>query len=210
MMENRIRVGVVVTQAIVRLGLATALNAIHDLRVVGEGTTGAEAILLCTTHRPDVLLIDNQLPVMDGITATRLIRRQYPTRVILMSPIMEESSLLAGLQAGAIGFLDSETPTRELADAIRSVYAGRESLSRDAVKILLKRIADPADRPPELTAREREVLALLAKGDNNPHIAQQLSITRSTVKFHVGHILNKLSVKTREEAIAVALHQRLV
>lgn len=209
-MENRIRIGVVSGQSILHYSLVNALNTIGDLEIVGEGLTGADAILLCSTQRPDVLLMDTQLPIMDGITATRLIHRQYPTRIILLSPVIEENSLLEGLRAGAIGFLDRETPSQELVMMIRSAYAGRECLSQEGVKILLRRIADPAGTPPELTAREQEVLALLAKGANNPHIARQLFITRSTVKFHISHILDKLSVDSREEAIAVALRQRLV
>lgn len=209
-MENRIRIGVVSGQSVLRYSLVNALKTVSDLDVVGEGSTGADAILLCSAQRPDVLLMDTQLPVMDGITATRLIHRQYATRIVLLSPAIEENSLLEGLRAGAIGFLDRETPSQELVGMVRSAYAGRECLSQDAVKILLRRIADPTGTSPELTTREREVLSLLATGANNPHIAEHLSITRSTVKFHVSHILDKLSVNSREEAIAVALRQRLV
>lgn len=208
-----IRVLLADDHAVVRSGLKAFLLAWDDLDLVGEASDGEEAVRLCARVQPDVVLMDLQMPRMDGATATRLIREANPQiQVIALTSFREEELVQSALRAGAIGYLLKNISAEDLVDAIRSAARGRPTLSPEATSALIQSATQSAQPPLgfDLTEREREVLALLVAGLNNSQIADRLIVSRSTVKFHVSSILSKLGVTSRTEAVAIALQNHLV
>ncbi len=208
---NRIRVLIVDDHAVVRSGLAAFLQAFADLELVGAAISGAEAVQLCVQVQPDVVLMDLVMPGTDGATATRIIRQQCPqVQVIALSSFHEAELVQAVLQAGAIGYLLKNAAADELAAAIRAAHARRPTLAPEVAQNLIHAATHPPAPECALTPREREVLALMIKGLNNPEIAERLVVSRSTIKFYVSSILAKLGVTSRVEAVALALQRHLV
>lgn len=210
-MDGKIRVVIVDDHDVVRQGLAVFIEAFPDLLLVGEASNGAEAVKLCADLRPDVVLMDLVMPVMDGVSAIRAIRQHNPAvQVVVLTSYKEEELVRAALQAGAIGYLLKNTSIDELASIIRSAYEGKPTLDPEATRVLIKAATRPQEQNYHLSDREREILAEMVKGLSNPEIAQHLGISRSTVKFHVSAILSKLGVASRTEAVALALQNKLV
>jgi len=208
---DRIRVLIVDDHAMLRRGLATFLLSFDDLELVGEAANGAEALHLCGQVQPDVVLMDLVMPNMDGATATRVIRQHHPqVQVIALTSFREEELVRGALEAGAIGYLLKNVSADELAEAVRAAHAGRPTLAPEAAEALIQAATHP---PPtlgqDLTPREREVLALMVEGLRNAEIAERLTVSPSTVKFHVSRILSKLGVSSRTEAVALALQHDL-
>jgi NarL family two-component system response regulator LiaR len=198
---------------VVRSGLGAFLSAYEDLELVAEASSGEQALQMCAQHDLDVILMDLVMPGMDGATATEQISARCPDVKVLALTSFKEKELVQGaLRAGAIGYLLKNVSADELAEAIRSAYAGKPTLAPEAAQALIESTQKPAETEPveELTPREKEVLSLLVKGYSNPQIADQLVISRSTVKFHVSSILSKMGVSSRTEAVAVALKGQLV
>ena len=209
--DARIRVLLVDDHAVVRSGLAAFLLAFDDLELAGEAASGEEAIRRCRQLQPDVVLMDLVMPGMDGAAATRAIREQFPRiQVIALTSFPEEDMVRATLQAGAIGYLLKNASAEDLATAIRAARVGKPMLAPEAARALIRATTQPPPLGHDLTAREREVLALLARGLNNGEIADTLIVSRSTVKFHVSSVLAKLGAHTRTEAVALALQHDLV
>jgi len=208
--HERIRVFIVDDHDMVRRGLAAFLLAFPDLELVGEAANGKDALRLCIQVQPDIVLMDLMLPEMDGATATRELRRQYPAiQVIALTSFHQADMVRDVLQAGAIGYLLKNASADELAVAIRAAYAGRPTLAPEATQVLLRAATQPPPPGQDLTPREREVLALMVKGLNNSEIAERLTISHSTVKFHVSSILAKLGATRRVEAVALAVQHHL-
>jgi NarL family two-component system response regulator LiaR len=198
----------------VRKGLGIFLKVQPDLELIGEAADGVEAMKLCERITPDVILMDLVMPRMDGANATRRIRERWPhVQVIALTSFQEKDLIRNALEAGAIGYLLKNVSAEELASAIRAAYAGQSTLAPEAMQVLIQPAA-PRTPPPasryELTEREMEVLALLAEGLTNPEIAERLVVSRATVKAHVSHILDKLDVSNRAEAVAIAVREGLV
>lgn len=206
-----IRVLLVDDHTMVRRGLATFLKAYDDLELAGEAASGQAALELCAQVVPDVVLMDMVMPVMDGATATRAIRQQFPqVQVMALTSFKEEALVQNALQAGAIGYLLKDVSAEELARAIRAAHAGRGTLAPEAADAVIHAVTQPAARGHDLTARERAVLALMVEGINNTEIAAKLTVSPSTIKSHVSNILSKLGVSSRTEAVALAVRHRLV
>jgi len=206
-----IRVLLVDDHAMVRRGLATFLRAFDDLELAGEAESGEAAIQQCAKVLPDVILMDMVLPLMDGATATRAIRQQYPeVQVIALTSFKEGELIKDALAAGAIGYLLKDVSAEDLVRAIRAAHAGRATLSPEAAQALVETANQPPAPGIDLTEREREVLALMIEGLNNTQIAGRLTVSPSTIKSHVSNILSKLGVASRTEAVALALRHKLV
>ena len=208
-----IRVGVADDQALVRSGFSVLLRSANDIEVVGEAADGAEACVLATTERPDVMLMDIRMPEMDGLEATRRILADGDTtRVLILTTFDLDEYVYEALRAGASGFLLKDTLPDELLAAVR-VVAGGESLL--APKITTRLIADfvqrQAETKPEpnaaletLTEREAEVLASVAKGLSNAEIADELFMSHATAKTHVSRLLSKLHARDRAQLVVIA------
>jgi len=206
-----IRVMLVDDHAMVRRGLAAFLKVFNDLQLAGEAESGSAAIKLCGEVQPDVVLMDMVMPDMDGATATRIIRHQFPqVQVIVLTSFKEGELIKNALEAGAIGYLLKDVSVDELARAIRAAYSGRATLSPEAAQSLVQTANLPPTPGLDLTEREREVLALMIEGLNNTQIAVRLTVSPSTNKSHVSHILSKLVVASRTEAVTLALRNHCV
>jgi two-component system, NarL family, response regulator LiaR len=210
--KKPIRVMLVDDHAVVRSGLGTFLLASDDMELVGEASSGEQALSMCSQAKPDVILMDLVMPGMDGATATRKIREQCPEiQVIALTSFKEQELVQGALQAGAIGYLLKDISADELANAIRAAYAGKPTLAPEAAQALIQATRMPAEKVGfDLTEREREVLALMIEGLNNSEIADRLVVSRSTAKFHVSSILSKLRASSRTEAVAIAVQNNLV
>lgn len=206
-----IRVMIVDDHPMARRGLATFLKVYDDLQLAGEAESGEAAIQLCAEVLPDVILMDMVLPKMDGATATRAIRQQFPqVQVIVLTSFKDGDLIKNALQAGAIGYLIKDVSADEIAQAIRDAHSGRATLSPEAAQALVKTANQPPAPGLDLTEREREVLILMIEGLNNTQIAGRLSVSPSTIKSHVSNILSKLGATSRTEAVALALRHKLV
>jgi DNA-binding NarL/FixJ family response regulator len=205
-----IRVLIVDDHSVVREGLRMFLVRDPDLEVVGEAADGAEALEQARQLRPDVVVMDLLMPVLDGIAATRAIRRELPeTEVLALTSVLESASVVDAIRAGAIGYLLKDTQAAELRRAIKAAAAGQVQLSPQASAHLLGAIRTP-ELPEPLTPREMDVLRLLAQGQSNKEIARALDLVEETVKSHVRHILAKLGVQSRTQAVLAAIRLGIV
>jgi len=206
-----IKVMIVDDHSMVRRGLSAFLKNEADLEIVAEARDGREAIEKCEQTQPNVILMDLIMPDLGGVAATRMILQRWPEiRVLVLTSFQEKDLVQEALQAGATGYLLKNISGEELADAIRSTYAGKPTLAREAVESLIQTKSTKPTSGQDLTRRELDVLSLLVKGMSNPEIAGRLSVSRSTVKSHVSSILSKLGVSNRVEAIALAIENRIV
>lgn len=207
-----IRIMLVDDQPVIRSGIAAFLSVYDEFKLIAEAEDGEEAIRLCTQFSPDVILMDLLMPRMNGINATRIIRGRYPTiQILVLTNFIETELVHDALAAGAIGYLYKNITAEDLAMAIRNAYHGSNTVAPEAMKCLLQDIHRHPDLLGDnLTSREREVLRLVVTGMSNRAIAQALTVSQSTVKFHMSNILAKLHSKARTEAISVALRHHLV
>ncbi len=209
--DHRIRVMIVDDHAVVRQGLRFFLLAYDQLEPIGEAGSGEESVTLCDQLRPDVVLMDLFMPGMGGVAAIQAIRQKHPSLpIIALTSFADEQSVQSALKAGAIGYLLKTVSAEDLAAAIEAAHAGRSTLAPEATQALVRSMNVPPQPGYDLTAREKEVLALLIEGLNNQEIAERLIISLSTAKFHVSSIFSKLGVTSRAEAVAVALQNHLL
>jgi DNA-binding NarL/FixJ family response regulator len=214
-----IRVLLADDQVLVRTGLRTILEDAGGFDVVGEAGDGGEAVARCAELHPDVVLMDVRMPNLDGIEATRRIRAQpQPPRVLVLTTFDLDEYVYAGLRAGASGFLLKDALAADLVSAIRAVVAGDAVVAPSATRRLIERFLDSGRLPEQdaarrlavLTEREREVLALMARGLSNAEIAGQLYLSEGTVKTHVSHLLGKLGLRDRVQAVVLAYETGLI
>src|SRR3990172_5585505 len=199
-----IRIVIADDHAVVRQGLKMFLLDDPDFDVVGEAQNGAEALKLAHDLKPDVILMDLLMPVMDGITAIGHVRRECPdTEVIALTSVLEDASVVGAIRARAIGYLLKDTQAAELTRSIKAAANGQVQLSPQAAARLVREVRAP-DSPESLTERETDVLRLLAQGKANKEIARALIIGENTVKTHVSSILLKLGVQSRTQAALYA------
>ena len=210
--QKKISVMLVDDHAVVRSGLGAFLLAYDDFELIGEASGGEEALRLCETHQPDVILMDLVMPGMDGAEATGLILQKCPqVQVIALTSFKEQDLVEGAIKAGAISYLLKDVSAEKLAEAIRAAAAGTPTLSPEAAQVLIQATRKPERKPGfDLTEREREVLSLMVDGLNNKQIAEELVVSVSTTKFHVSSILAKLSVSSRTEAVSYALKSKLL
>ncbi len=209
--SRQIRILLADDHMMVRSGLATVLGVYDDMKLVGEAGDGEEAIRLCDSLRPDVVLMDLLMPKMDGVAATRTIKERWPEiQVIALTSFKDKEYVEGALKAGASGYLLKNVSAEELVGAVRRAVAGQPSLSPEAARVLIQKVNQPQIPGEDLTDREKEILSLMVKGLNNTQIAAQLFVSQSTIKFHVSNILAKLGVTGRTEAVAVAVRDHLV
>lgn len=196
-----LRILVADDQPLLRRGLRTVLELEPGMEVVGEAGNGEEAVSLARRLRPDVVLMDLQMPVVDGVEATRALAGSGP-RVLVLTTFDDEDYVLDAIHAGAAGYLLKDVRAEELCDVIRRVAAGERFIQPRVAAIYLRREAERRAGVPDepLSPREHEVLALLARGRTNREIADELGVATSTVKNHVNAILGKLRVRNRTEA----------
>jgi DNA-binding NarL/FixJ family response regulator len=206
-------------QALVRVGLRKILENEPELSVVGEAGDGDEAVAEARRLRPDLVLMDIRMPVLDGIEATRrIVRAQPSTRVLILTTFGLDTYVYDALRAGASGFMLKDAPPEEIAAAVRIVASGEAllapAITRAVIEEFVRQPAAAAPAPPkavaELTPREREVLGLLARGLSNPEICKRLVISEATAKTHVARVLQKLDLRDRVQAVIYAYESGLV
>ena len=210
-----IRVLLVDDDALVRAGLRMILSSSDEIEVVGEAADGADAVAAVQTHRPDVVLMDIRMPVLDGIAATSAVRRlPSPPHVIVLTTFQADEQVMSALRAGADGFLLKDTEPKEIVNAIRLVAAGEAMLSPSVTRTLLSHLGNDeaadrrraaAERLDSLTDREREVATAVASGASNAEIGASLFMSEATVKAHVSRLLTKLDLANRVQ-IAILVH----
>ena len=204
--SSLIRILTVDDHPLLRKGIAALVNAEPDLKLIAEASNGRQAIEAFRSHRPDITLMDLQMPEMDGLETIEAIRREFPeARIIVLTTYSGDTQVLRALKGGARGYMLKGNVHRELLDAIRAVHAGQRRIPAELAIELADHATDDA-----LTAREIDVLRLIAAGNSNKDIAGHLSISEATVKSHVSGILGKLSANDRAHAVTIGLKRGII
>jgi len=207
--ENPIRVVLVDDHFQIHSIVQSILNTTPDIKLVGQGANGQEALQLCELYQPDIVLMDVVMPVMDGIKATKLLQERFPmVKVLVLSSFQDHESVYAMLRNGAVGYLTKSTLAEDVVATILATFQGKMVFSSEIGAQLVSPPQPSANF--NLTDRELEVLVLLAEGLTNQQSAQKLSISQSTLKFHMNNIYQKLGVQTRSEALVLAAKNNLI
>ena len=207
--ENPIRVVLVDDHSQMHRIVQATLGATADIKLVGQGGNGQEGIALCEQYLPDIALMDVVMPVMDGIEATKVLHERLPAlKILVLSSFQDHESVYAMLRNGAVGYLTKSSITQDLVETIRATYQGKMVFSSEVGAHLVSPPQPIVDF--QLTDRELEVLVLLAEGLTNQQTAGKLSISQSTLKFHMNNIYQKLGVQTRSEALVLAAKNNLI
>jgi NarL family two-component system response regulator LiaR len=208
-MVRRIRVMLVDDHGLVHRTIGRHLEVIDDMVIVANANNGEQALALCSENEIDLILMDMIMPGMDGVEATRRILEKYPDlKILALSGFRDETGIREMLESGAVGYVLKDSSTESLGNTIRTAYEGKAVFSPEVTQILLNGSKEKRDYG--LSPREIDVLKSMTEGLNNREIAAHLSISVSTVRFHISNILRKLDVKTRTEAVVVAARQNLI
>lgn len=197
----------------VRIGVSAYLDAQEDMEVVAEAENGQEAVEVSLEHRPDIILMDMVMPIMNGAEATAKIIKQWPeAKIMIVTSFLEDDKVYPALEAGAVSYLLKTTNANQIADAIRKTHAGTSVFEPEVTNKVMERMRTPQIKKlhEDLTEREQEVLQLMAQGLNNQAIANELFIALKTVKTHVSNILSKLEVQDRTQAVVYAFSHNIV
>jgi DNA-binding NarL/FixJ family response regulator len=215
--QDPLRVVLADDQTVVREGLATLLGLLPAVEVVGVAADGLAALRLVAEHQPDVLLVDLRMPRCDGVEATRRVRAEHPrTEVVVLTTYADDESVLGALRAGARGFLTKDADAESIARALHAAAAGQSTVDGDVQRRLIEAAtrgrpnAPTAELVAGLTAREIEVLRLIAAGLSNSEIARRLVVSEATVKTHVNHVFAKANLRDRAQAVAYAYRAGIV
>lgn len=213
-MSDKIAVFLADDHAVVRKGLETLIGTQSDMEVVGTAIDGVEAVERVLQMRPDVILLDIQMPRKTGVEAIRQIREADPqARILVLTSFSEDETVFAAIRAGALGYLLKDASAGELIQAIRNVHEGRSSLHPDIALKVIQELSRPASNLPPtedpLTEREVEIVRLVARGLTNQEIAEKLIVSERTVRTHISNILSKLHLANRTQAALYALRQGL-
>ena len=204
-----IRILLVDDHPVVRHGLRGMLDAEADLTVIGEASSGPEGLSVAAAERPDIVLMDLRMPDGDGVSATEQILARVPgVRVMVLTTYESDRDILRAIEAGACGYLLKDASPAELADAVRAAHRGETVLAPSVASTLVRQVRKPA--PPALSAREAEVLRLVARGLTNADIGKRLFISEATVKTHLLRVFNKLDVADRTAAVTTAMRHGLL
>jgi NarL family two-component system response regulator LiaR len=196
---------------VVRDGLATFLRLDPEIEVVGTAEDGAEAIKLAKELNPDIVLMDLMMPVMDGLEATKIIRKQIPnTQVLVLTSVLDNTTIARVVQAGAMGYILKNTRAKELCTSIKAAAGRHVQLSPEAAALLVREVPRFTENSQDLTEREKDVLRLLALGHSNKEIAHSLNIAEKTVKTHLSKVFTKLGVQSRTQAVLHASRLGLI
>ena len=207
--QNPIRVVLADDHAQMHRAVQVILGSTPDIKLVGQGANGEEAIALCEQYQPDIVLMDVVMPVMDGIEATQVISERFPEiKILVLSSFQDHESVYAMLRNGAVGYLTKSSLADDLAETIRAICQGKMVFSSEVGAQLVSPPQPAVDYG--LTDRELEVLVLLGEGLTNQQSAQKLSISQSTLKYHMTNIYRKLGVQTRSEALVLAAKNNLI
>jgi len=216
--SERLRIVIADDQTVVREGLQMVLDVIPDLEVVAAVGDGEQALAAVAEHRPDAILLDLHMPVLDGVGATERLAREHPeVAIVVLTTYADDDTIIAALRAGARGYLTKNADRREISQALHSAAAGHTILPPDVTAMLLagaahpeqSKPAIPLELPDDLTPREAEVLKLLAAGLSNGEIANELIISEHTVKTHINHVFSKTGSRDRAQAIRYAHEHQL-
>jgi len=195
----------------VHQAMSEMISYFDDIEILAQGNNGLDAIALCDQYQPDLVLMDVVMPEMDGVEATRRIKTKHPDiKILALSSFKDNDTTRAMLESGAIGFILKNSSVDDLENTIRTAYAGQGIFSPEIMQMLTQPAPQDTTEHIDLTPREREVMKLFASGLTNGEIAAQLTISVSTVKFHITNILGKLDVDTRAEALVIAAKNNLV
>jgi NarL family two-component system response regulator LiaR len=208
-----IRIVLVDDHEMVRIGVSAYLQAQAEMEVIGEAVNGKDAVDLVLSLRPDIVLMDMVMPIMNGAEATKEIISQWPeAKIMIVTSFLDDDKVYPALEAGAVSYVLKTSNAKQLAKAIRETLDGQTVLEPEVTNKMMKRMRQGIDRPlhEELTDRENEILLLMAKGRSNQNIADELFIALKTVKTHVSNILSKLDVQDRTQAVVYAFQQGLV
>jgi len=206
-----IKVIVVDDHPLVRHGIKTVFEASDDIEMIAEAENGKDAIEICAKFKPDVVIMDMVMPILDGVEATRELVKRFPDiKVIALTSFNDKDLIKKSLKAGAVSFILKNISGAKLVKTIKDVYKGKFVLSSNATKIMLSELREKSDDNIKLTKREKEILTLVVEGLSNKEIAKRLFLSNSTIQFHVSNILSKLGVSKRTEAAYLALKQKLV
>lgn len=206
-----IRVVVADDHPLVRHGIKTVFEAYDDIEVVAEAENGKEVIEICEKYKPDIVIMDMVMPILDGAEATSQLINKFPDiKVIALTSFNDKDLIKKSLKAGAISFILKNITGAKLVKTIKDVYKGKYELSTYATKILLTELREKNDDNINLTKREKEILTLIVEGLSNKEIAKRMFLSNSTIQFHVSNVLSKLGVSKRTEAAYLALKQKLV
>ncbi len=211
--DAKIRVLIVDDHAVVRMGLKAFFDLLDDIEVVGEASDGSEGVAMARRLQPDVVLMDLLMPNMDGITAIgRIKQERAETEIVTMTSFIEEEKVTAALEAGATGYVLKDAEAEEVAQAVRSAFHGEMHLDPQVARLLAQRLRTKKTEPDlaePLTDREKEVLALLARGLSNKEIGTELFITERTARTYVSNILGKLGLQSRTQAALWAVEHKV-
>lgn len=206
-----IRVVVADDHPIVRSGIVALLQDADDVEVVGQAADGATAVAVVLAERPDVVLMDLRMPMLDGDAATaRILAREPGIRVLILTTYESDDQILAAIEAGASGYLLKAAPESEILAGLRATARGETALAPSAAAALVRRTTGAPPAEPTLTPRELDVLRLVAHGNSNPSIGRSLFLSETTVKTHLGHVFEKLGVNDRTRAVTRAMELGLL